>query len=215
MKKGESWEKRLAGRFPEFDESAQSLEDFFSHWQFRHRFKDHGKPVAVCDLCGNTGLRYHYLVARADTGEALWVGSECILHFDVHSRQVQAHKHGAVRRDGSQNDEQIQEKTLGIIQQLQKVYMRASKSEKRRIRWVVGKFQHRGGFCPADLAWLFQVMAICGVRVEPSLYPLTLRTLQDKEEMKQLPVNVRRLIVPVLTEEQIQLCQSLGMQLDR
>ena len=214
MKRTESWEKRLASRFPDFEESGDSTEIFFSQWQFMHRFKDHGKPVAVCDLCGNTGLRYHYLVARADTGEALWVGSECILNFDVQPQQVQAHKHGAIPRDGTLTEKQIQAKMLGIIQQLQEIYGRASRREKRRIRWIVEKFQRRGGFSPADLSWLFQAMAIYGIHAKLSLYPVILRTRQDIQEMKQLPVNVRRLIVPVLTEDQIQTCHSLGIQLD-
>ena len=91
MEKTDRWKQRLTARYPDF-QAGEDEQAFFRQWTHTGQFKDHGKPTAVCDLCGNTGLRYHFLVANRQTGEAIWVGSECVLNFDlseaaVHARQ--------------------------------------------------------------------------------------------------------------------------------
>lgn len=134
--------------------------------------------------------------------------------FYIQERKIKAHKNSDKMCDGLLTEEQVQAKLLRIIQQLQGVYTRASQKEKRRIRWIVGKFQQRGGFSPGDLVWLFQAMAICGIRAVSSYYPILLRTRWDKQEMKQLSVSAFRPLLPALTEEQLQMCLKRGIKFD-
>jgi hypothetical protein len=52
-----------------------------SRYEYDGDFYDNGKAELTCDLCGNTGLRYHFKLRQVDDGFILWVGSECILKF--------------------------------------------------------------------------------------------------------------------------------------
>ena len=41
------------------------------------------RPSETCQLCGKQELRYHFEIGNAYTNDRLWVGSHCILQFDV------------------------------------------------------------------------------------------------------------------------------------
>ena len=45
--------------------------DTTSKWLHTGGFRDYGAPKAVCELCGHTGLRYHFLIANRVSGEVL------------------------------------------------------------------------------------------------------------------------------------------------
>ena len=62
---------------------AKTLPAAFREWRFTERTEDHGAPVETCRLCGQEGLRYHFEIGNERTDETLWVGSHCILKFDV------------------------------------------------------------------------------------------------------------------------------------
>jgi hypothetical protein len=60
-----------------------TLPEAFDEWSFTNQTIDHEAPVQVCQLCGKKELRYHYGIANRYTHHHLWVGSHCILQFDV------------------------------------------------------------------------------------------------------------------------------------
>jgi len=62
---------------------ATTLPAAFREWCFTERTEDHGAPIETCRLCGQEGLRYHFEIGNERTDETLWVGSHCILKFDV------------------------------------------------------------------------------------------------------------------------------------
>ena len=204
-----AWEKRIQQRHPEFENEVDETE-FFNQWHFTGRFVDHGSNSAVCGLCGNSKLRYHFLIAHRETGEALWVGSQCVLNFGVSGRLVNQKQRSARQDEAPAASE---ENVLQLVNQLQNVYQLVTRSDQRKIRWLVGKFQQRGAFSPKDTAWLFQVMLICGVRPDFAAFPLTLRTKKDRAELAELSLTARRLIAPSLTEEQRTECANRGIDL--
>lgn len=205
-----SWEQRLQQRFEGYQKEGT---EFFRQWAYTGNFRDHGKPLAVCEMCGNSRLRYHYLVAHRTTGEAIWVGSQCVLNFEL-GEDAQKHRQ-KIQRDARQaHHEQIhQDRVQSLIEQLQAAYQKAGQSEQRKIRWMVGKFQRRGAFPPRDAAWLLQVLLVCGVQPEVENFPISLRTKREKAELRGLSVTEKKLVSACLTEEQIQLCAQLGIRL--
>lgn len=62
---------------------AGTLPAAFGEWSFTENTVDHEQPVEICELCGQQDLRYHFEIANQYTNAALWVGSHCILQFDV------------------------------------------------------------------------------------------------------------------------------------
>lgn len=52
-------------------------------WLYSGSHKDRGKPDAICELCGHSGLRYQFEITNQFTRHFLWIGSECIHRFDI------------------------------------------------------------------------------------------------------------------------------------
>lgn len=204
-----AWEKRIQQRFPEFEGTATEAE-FFNQWAFTGKFVDYGSNSAECGLCGNHRLRYHFLVVHRETGEALWVGSQCVLSFGVSGRLVNQKQRTARQ---TQEPAASQKSVLQLIDQLQNIYHQVTRSDQRKIRWLVGKFQQSGAFSPKDAAWLFQVMLVCGVRPDFKIFPITLRTKKDRTELKALSLTLRRLLAPSLDEKQRAECVKMGIDL--
>lgn len=61
----------------------ETLPKAFEEWYFTEEVVDHEQPFETCELCGQEGLRYHFEIQNELTDRTLWVGSECILKFDV------------------------------------------------------------------------------------------------------------------------------------
>ena len=212
MQKSDSWKQRLAARYPDFNTSDDERV-FFSQWTHTGKFRDHGKPVAVCDLCGNTGLRYHFLVANRQTGEAIWVGSQCVLNFDLSERAViSRQRKSRQEKEESANMEEPQAHLTEMLAQLQGIYQLASVSEQRQIRWMVGKFQRRGGFSPADLGWLYTAMLASGIRLDAHLFPMILKTKKDRGELRKLSASALAWLEPALTDKQREKLGEMGIR---
>lgn len=171
-------------------------------WRFSGSFRDYGAPTAACDLCGSTGLRYHFRIANQFTGETCWVGSQCILNFDLAENPVGPKVH-TTRSKKQQLRDQIREAHITrLLAPIQQLYEQVGKSDQRRVHWAVGRFQRRGAFSPKDLAWLFQAMQFIEIPYSPQDFPLTLRTRQDRLEYARLTVTGRSLIDAALDPEQ-------------
>jgi hypothetical protein len=210
MEKSDQWRQRLADRYPEIQAGE---EEFFAQWRHTGQFRDHGKPVAACELCGNTRLRYHFLVAHRQTGEAIWVGSQCVLNFELSVGAVLSRQRRARQEvEEAANLEATRENLTQLLAQLQGIYHAASVQEQRHIRWMVGRFQRRGGFSPADMGWLFAAMLASGQSLDPSLFPMILRTKKDRQEIRGLSNSALAWIAPVLTKQQRQKLGELGIR---
>jgi hypothetical protein len=60
-----------------------SLPRAFEEWYFTEMVVDHETPIETCQLCGQEDLRYHFQIQNEFTDHTQWVGSQCILKFDV------------------------------------------------------------------------------------------------------------------------------------
>jgi len=193
----------------------ESSEAFFKAWKHTGQIRVHEDQDAVCELCGYPRLRYQFLVAQRETGEVMWVGSECVLNFELPESAVQARLR-QVRRDqvDAAKAERDDIRYGAMLAQLQPIYRQAGRVEQRRIRWMVGKSQQRGGFSPGNLGWLYLASLAAGAPLEIELFPVVLKSKQDRLEMKKLSVGALRWLAPGLTEVQRELCERLGVRLD-
>lgn len=60
-----------------------TLPEAFEEWSFTERTIDHEQPTDTCQLCEHEELRYHFEIKNALTNKVLWVGSQCILKFNL------------------------------------------------------------------------------------------------------------------------------------
>jgi hypothetical protein len=62
---------------------AGTLPDAFREWYFTDNVQDHEIANEDCELCDQEQLRYHFEIKNRHTAKSLWVGSSCILKFQV------------------------------------------------------------------------------------------------------------------------------------
>ncbi len=60
-----------------------TLPEAFEEWSFTDRTVDHEDAIETCQLCDQEELRYHFEIKNALTHKSLWVGSQCILKFNL------------------------------------------------------------------------------------------------------------------------------------
>ncbi|MEI7999402.1 MAG: hypothetical protein WCH62_07860 [Candidatus Omnitrophota bacterium] len=62
---------------------AGTLPEAFEEWSFTENTVDHENAVETCHLCEHEELRYHFEIINTLTRKTLWVGSQCILKFNL------------------------------------------------------------------------------------------------------------------------------------
>lgn len=198
-----NWTKKFTTQILAVSQEDKNADQALREWRFTGSVTDHGKPLARCGLCGHTGLRYHFMIANRQTGEALWVGSQCILNFDISVRSTAGIKLSGRKQIQQELKHQIEtDRITKLLAPLHQLYQQVGKADRRKVHWAVGKFQRRGAFSPKDLAWLFQAMRLVGINYPAEDYPLTLRAKQDRLEYAQLPLTARSMIDSCLTPKQ-------------
>jgi len=73
--------KRVRGNLHPLPEN--SLAEAYKDWIFTGETKDHGKPIETCQLCEKEKVRYRFKIKNENTNKTLWVGSRCILKFNI------------------------------------------------------------------------------------------------------------------------------------
>lgn len=195
----ENWTEKFNNRLLTASQENQDSEKALSEWRFTGSIIDHGKPNATCGVCGNHGLRYHFRIVNQITGEAIWVGSQCILNFESSPSAQSIKPSSLAKRSQNKLKHKIDDPAIAnLILPLKQLYHQTAKGDRRKIHWAVGKFQRRGKFSPKDLAWLFQAMNILTISFEPKDFPLSLKNKQDRLEYSQLTITARALIEPCL-----------------
>ena len=58
-------------------------------WVFTEAARDRGTARGCCGLCGRCNLRFQFQVRHRISGDEMWVGSRCILKFDLSVMQGQ------------------------------------------------------------------------------------------------------------------------------
>ena len=60
-----------------------TLPEAFEEWSFTEATLDHEAATEVCELCEHEQLRYRFEIRNTLTQKTLWVGSQCILKFNL------------------------------------------------------------------------------------------------------------------------------------
>lgn len=60
-----------------------TLPEAFLEWIFTEQTVDHEHATETCQMCEQEDLRYHFEILNVHTHHRLWVGSQCILRFNV------------------------------------------------------------------------------------------------------------------------------------
>ncbi len=162
---------------------AGTLPAAFAEWAFTENTVDHEAPVETCNLCGQQDLRYHFEIANHYTEATLWVGSHCILQFDV-----------AVLEDGRRlSQEGAKRRLTKLTQQMQlqsciKALERLAAAENNPILTGALEYYRRNKkLTPKYAAVVFWKLQTFRIDHHPSFFQVELRRARHIEDLRQMP----------------------------
>ncbi len=177
------------------------LERALEEWEHTGKIIDHGAAVEVCQLCDRQQLRYHFEISNRHTSKTIMVGSSCIKKFDITVFDDHGHKlEGEVREKWLKKAIAERQKEM-MLEPLRELWSVAEEYRDIIERCVDG-FESLNGCTPARLCFLFQQMRECGIKFNPQLYKVVLRSYADKMELVQLTSEEFALIWPSLSPQQ-------------
>jgi hypothetical protein len=162
---------------------AGSLPAAFAEWAFTENTVDHESPIETCGLCGQQDLRYHFEIANRYTEAALWVGSHCILQFDV-----------AVLEDGRRLlPDEAKRRLAKLTQHMQlesciKALERLAAAEDSPIlSGALDYYRRNKKLTPKYAAVVFWKLGSLRIDHRPSFFQVELRRAQHLEDLRSMP----------------------------
>lgn len=155
----------------------------FGEWSFTENTVDHESPTETCELCGQQDLRYHFEIANQYTDATLWVGSHCILQFDVavleRGRRLSPTE---AKRHLTKLTQQMQlESCIRTLEQL------AAKESNPILSGALDYYRKNKRFTPKYAAVVFWKLQAFNVDHHPSFFQVELRRAQDIDDLRQMP----------------------------
>jgi hypothetical protein len=162
---------------------ADTLPAAFAEWSFTENTVDHETPVEICELCGQQDLRYHFEIANQYTKAALWVGSHCILQFDVavieNGRRLSPEE---AKRHLAKLTQQMQlESCIRALEQL------ATKETNPVLSGALEYYRRNKKLTPKYAAVVFWKLRTFRIDHHPSFFQVELRRAQHVEDLRQMP----------------------------
>jgi len=162
---------------------ATSLPAAFREWRFTDRSEDHGRPIETCQLCGQEKLRYHFEIGNDITDETLWVGSHCILKFDVavlrEGRRLTTQE--AKRRLTELTNEMQLKTCIGALEKL------AVAENNRILDGALDYYKRHGKLTPKYANVVFWRLKTNGIDHQPGFFKVELKRQQHIDDLKEMP----------------------------
>ncbi|MBN9787689.1 hypothetical protein DMP17_03665 [Pseudonocardia sp. TMWB2A] len=162
---------------------AGNLPAAFDEWSFTDNTVDHEQPVETCELCGQQDLRYHFEIANHYTDATLWVGSHCILQFDVAVMEKGRRLSPAeAKRHLTKLTQQMQlESCIRTLEQL------ATKENNPILSGALDYYRRNKKLTPKYAAVVFWKLQAFNIDHHPSFFQIELRRAQHINDLKQMP----------------------------
>ena len=182
------------------------LPDAFKEWYFTESIEDHGKPIEDCELCDQEQLRYHFEIKNRETASHLWVGSSCILKF-----QVQVFDNGVLL-----NAPEAKKKLNNLKQKMRldsciKSLRELAISENNKILSSALEFYLKNKYLTPKFAFVvFWRLNRNNIDHSPSFFKLSLKKDKYKTDLANMPLDRIHTIWSALSSSQRKLAISYG-----
>lgn len=185
---------------------AGALPAAFSEWSFTEHTVDHESPIETCELCGQQDLRYHFEIANQYTAATLWVGSHCILQFNVavleKGRLLSPTK---AKRHLAKLTQQMQlESCIRTLEQL------AAKESNPILSGALDYYRKNKKLTPRYAAVVFWKLQAFNIDHHPSFFQVELRRAQHIEDLRQIQTSRVHRFWSALTTAQRRKAVELG-----
>ena len=183
-----------------------TLPKAFEEWYFTEDVVDHEQPVETCQLCGQEELRYHFEIENQCTHKTLWVGSHCILKFDVavfdEGRRLSAAE--ATKKLGKRTDKMRLDSCIKALQRL------ASAENNPRLQSALEYYQKNKKLTPKLAFVVFWRLKENRIDHKPSFFNITLKRQQYIDDLREMPTDRVRFFWTALSSSQRRLAEELG-----
>ncbi len=208
------WAKAAIDNLIPLSKEQDDLATALNEWCWSAGFEDYGSPIETCQLCTKTGLRYHFEIFNKETQNTLLVGSSCITRFDIAVYDEAGQQLKGKARDKKLTDkisEAKRERSLAVLRELWGV----SEKHQNFIKKCGVKFKESKGVSPKELFFLFNLLEQHNLQYDPSLYKISLRKRDDKEQLIEMSDPDRNMVWPALEHRQRILIKKFEAELER
>lgn len=182
------------------------LPDAFREWYFTESIEDHENAEETCQLCNQEELRYHFEIKNRQTAKTLWVGSSCILKF-----QVQVFDNGKLLDSTSSHKklEQLKQK-MRLDSCIRALRTAAEREQNDILTNALNYYQKNKCLTPKYAFVVFWRLSKNGIDHSPSFFKISLKRNQHKQDLAQMETGRVHMIWPALTSSQRKLAERLG-----
>jgi len=182
------------------------LPSAFDEWAFTENTVDHESPIETCELCGQQDLRYHFEIANGYTSATLWVGSHCILQFDVavleKGRRLSPTE---AKRHLTKLTQKMQlESCVRALEQL------AAQEDNPILSGALEYYRRKKKLTPKYAAVIFWKLQAFRIDHHPSFFKIELRRDKHIEDLRQMPTRRVHRFWGALSTTQRRKAQELG-----
>jgi len=185
---------------------AGTLPKAVEEWSFTERTIDHEEPIEICQLCEHEELRYQFEIRNALTNKTMWVGSKCILKFNL-----------SIFEQGRRLSPSDAKKKLDrLVQQMRLQFCinaleRLAESEENEILSNALEYYKKNKFLTPKFAfvvlWRLQENEIDH---NPSFFKINLKKDKDKNDLRAMERSRVHVIWPALSTSQRKLSLEMG-----
>lgn len=185
---------------------SNNLSEAFKEWYFTEKVEDHEIASEECGLCDQERLRYKFEIKNKYTNKNLWVGSSCILKF-----QVQVFDNGKLldaRASKKKLDEISRKMRLdSCINALTKLAER----EKNDILSNALQYYLDNKFLTPKYAWVvFWKLDTHKIDYSPSFFKITTKKPNHKYDLSTMETSRVHLIWKALSSTQKAMAVNMG-----
>jgi len=178
----------------------------FEEWSFTENTVDHEAPIETCRLCNQEELRYHFEIRNALTHKCLWVGSQCILKFNL---SVFEAGHRLSASDSKKKLERLMQKMR--LESCIKALERLATSEQNEILSnALGYYRANKHLTPKYAFVVLWRLRQNNIDHSPSFFKVSLKKDKYKSDLRAMPLSRVHTIWPALTSAQRRLATELG-----
>jgi hypothetical protein len=183
-----------------------TLPDAFEEWYFTENVVDHEQPMETCQLCGKEDLRYHFEIKNEFTDKKLWVGSHCILQFDVpvYEDEVRLSPEESKRKLEKLTDQMRLEACIRSLERL-------SAAENNEIlKSALEYYKRRKKLTPKFAFVVFWRLKENKIDHSPSFFKVDLKKKRYQADLEEMMTSRVHFFWPALSSSQRQMAIDMG-----
>lgn len=186
--------------------AADKLPEAFEEWSFTEETIDHEQAIETCQLCEQEELRYHFEIRNRLTSHTLWVGSQCILKFEL---SVFEAGRKLSSTDAKRKLERLTQKMRldSCISALERL---AAAEPNPILPNALKYFRQHKRLTPKFAFVVLWRLRVNNIDHSPSFFKVELKRDLHKQHLRDMPLSQVHEIWPALTGAQRQTAMRMG-----